>query len=361
MKTLTARQFGPLAEALFDAFRSVNDLDRLLHTLDPPRRFDEFTSQTKSLKENAYDIVGKAFEGGWAMPLLEAARAAQPDNPLLRDLWDKLPEGGAEVAESAAQRPDRPSLVCGRAAQWGEVCQAAPAIKHQLILVGGAAGQAPIHFRDRIHVHLTTDPKRSMVAVHWPKRPARAGAFYEALGLALNVPAPLLADEAVAKDKVREAIGQRLAAQNLVLLHDVITLKFSDERLFKYYTEWLPELLQNLPNTGKVKCVQPIEWPTESNWQKLGLDNALEDPNSRESALEFIKRLKTAKSPVLPVVEIDELLNLTEKELNDFVENSGLEDPQQAALRGAIQSVPPVSVKIFETIDANWSEVETAP
>jgi len=360
LKTLTSKELTPLAEALFDAFRSPNALDRLLNSLDPPRRFDEFTSQSKSLKENAYDIAGKAFEGGWAMRLLEGARAAQPDNPLLRALWDSLPEAGAQVPEAVSQRPDRPSLVCGRATQWGEVCQCAPATKHQLILVAGAAGQAPLHFRDRIHVYLATQPARSMVAVHWPKRPARAGAFYEALGLALNVPAAMLVDESVSKEKVREAISQRLAGQNVILLHDVITLKFSDERLVKYYTEWLPELLQTVPNAGKVKCVQPIEWPTESNWKKLGVDNALEDPNSHESALALIERLKTAKSPILPVVELDELIDLTTKELQDFVENSGLEEPQQKTMLSAIQSVPPVPVKIFDTIDANWSEVEAA-
>ena len=200
-----------------------------------------------------------------------------------------------------------------------------------------------------------------MVAVHWPTRPARAGAFYEALGLALSVPKEQLADEATARERVRQAISQRLAGQNLILLHDVITLKFSDERLVKYYTEWLPELVQGVPNAGKLKCVQPIEWPAAAGakgfWQKIGWGAAEENPNSRESALALIEALKDRKSAIMPV-EIDELVDLTSKDLQNFVENSGLTAPQQKTLLTTIQSVPQVPATIFETIDANWNEVQ---
>ena len=40
---------------------------------------------------------------------------------------------------------DRPSLLCGRAPQWNEVCGCAPVRGHQVILVPAARGQEPLH------------------------------------------------------------------------------------------------------------------------------------------------------------------------------------------------------------------------
>jgi hypothetical protein len=361
VKALTSTHLGPLADALFDAFGSVNELDRLLHSLEPAKDLDAITSRAKSFKENAWEIVAKAFEEGWALPLLDAARAAQPDNPRLRALWDAIPEQGTEVVGRVAKRPDRPSLLCGRTTQWGEICQMAPAGQHQVILVMGQAGQAPLHFRDRIHVWLATEPRRSMVAVHWPTRPASPGEFFEALGLALNVPKEQLTSDAIARASVAQAIAQRLAGQNLVLLHPGITLKFGDDKLIKYYTEWLPELVQTAPTAGKLKCVQPIEWPAAASktfWQRLGFGGSATDPNSRQSALALIAALKSRQAAAVHVVEIDELIDLTDKDLRTFIENSGLTATQRKTLLTTIMGGSRVPATIFETIDANWNEVQ---
>jgi hypothetical protein len=362
MKAITSAQLGPLADALFDAFPSVNDLDRLLRSLQPEKQFDAITARSKSLKENAWEIATKAFEENWSLKLLEAARAAQPDNPPLRALWDALPEQGAETVAAAPKRADRPSLLCGRGVQWSEICQVAPATQHHVILVFGQTGQAPMHFRDRVHVWLAPPPLRSMVAVHWPTRPASAAEFYEALGLALNVPKEQLTQESAAKAAVAQAIAQRLSGQNLVLLHPVVTLKFNDEKLIKYYTEWLPALVEGVPNAGKLKCVQPIEWAAgaaKSFWQKIGLGGEGADPNSRESALALVAALKARKAANLAVAEIDELNDLTGKDLENFVENSGLTAPQQTSLLTTIRGVAQVPATIFDTIDANWNEVQS--
>jgi len=354
VKRLTVADVDRLATALDHAFPGVVELEQLLQSEPLDKRFDDLTSRTLSLKKNALEIAGQAFDQGWALPLLTTALAAQPDNPQLRGLWDSLPDVAAEAMDAVSRRSDRPSLLCGRAAQWNEVCQCAPARQHHVMLIMGGLGQDPLHFRDRIHTWLATDPTRSIVVVHWSTRPASRDAYFADLADALQVTPSLLAT----------TIAERLVVRNLVLLHDCVTVKFDDEKLVQYYTEWLPDLLKGCPNVRKLKCVQPIEWPAASKpsalWRRLW--RASEgDANSAESAALLIQKLQARQSESLPVVGLDELVDLTDAEIRAFLKTSGLTARQQEQMLKRLLDVPQVPATIFETIDANWNEVEAIP
>ena len=350
MKQLTSGHVKALADALADAFPAVNRLDELLHDDSLGKKFDELTSRFVSLRDNAWDIASAAIDQGWGSELLAAALVVQKDNPKLRALAASLPEGDDQVPIDDGL-DDRPSLKCGRAVQWNEISQCAPARQHQVILVAGAAGQEPVHFRDRIHTWLDTRPPRSILLVDWPSRPASRDAFVEALGKALEVPTTM----------VGRALADRLSAANLVLLHDCVKLRFNDDALVRSYTVWLPELLADLPHASKLKCVQPIEWPLseKSLWAKLFADEAA-DANGEDGARGLLARLSEKASGQMPVISLTELVNLTEDEVTSFIRLSDLTARQKTLMLEHVKAALPLPARIFETIDAYWSHVEAA-
>jgi len=346
-RIVAARDVKDLADALKEAFRTVNDLEALTLSLD--QRFDDLTSRSKPQGENAWDIASQAFSKGWAGSLLAGALRLQPDNPRLRALWDRLPEGADQVPLDDFL-DERPSLLCGRSDQWGGVVVWAAARQHQTILVHGANGQAPEHFKERVFHRLDTRPDRSILLVDWPSRPANRDAYFEALAKALNV-----VDVAL----LSEAIASRLAVENLVLLHPLIMAKFRDPGLVKYYTQWLPELLNDSPNSCKLKCVQPIEWQPEPGRSLLSwLRGTPPRDGAEDSARWLISQLKDGFSASMPIVELKELDSLEDPELDGFVQGSGLTRKQQARMLEEVKSVPPVPEVIFKTIDDVWQQVE---
>jgi len=347
VKIVAARDVKELADALKEAFPTVNDLDQLLLSLE--QRFDDLTARSKPQGENALDIAGQAFSKGWASRLLVGALSHQPDNPRLRALWSRLPEG-VETVPLDDFLDERPSLLCGRNDQWGGVVVWAAARQHQTILVHGASGQAAEHFKERVFHRLDTRPDRSIVLVDWPSRPANKDAYFEALAQALTlVDVTLLAD----------TIGSRLAVENLVLLHPLLMAKFRDPGLVQYYTEWLPELLKDAPNACKLKCVQPIEWQPEPGRSLLSwLRGTPPRDGAEDSARWLITQLKDGFSALMPIVELKELDGLEDPELDGFVQGSGLTRKQQARMLEEVKSVPPVPEVIFKTIDDVWQQVE---
>jgi hypothetical protein len=342
-----------LADAIYHAFPNAGRLDELLMSARLDKRFDDLTARDKPLKENCWEVASKAFDQGWAIELLIAAREAQPDNPRLRELWAALPETTSSPIE-LRQRSDRPSLLCGRGSQWNEVCQCAPAPQHHVLIVAGEAGQDPLHFRDRIHVWLTTDPRRSIVVVDWPTRPAGRLAFFEAIARALKTDT----------GQVASAVRDRLAVQNLVLLHDCLTVGFDDPNLIKYYCEWIPELLSGPPTRFNLKSVQPIEWPVESTaWsllRRLGFDDDRRAA-SRAAAMGFVQALRDKAPAIVPVVDLDELVDLTDEEIQKFLRNSGLTAEQQRRMLEYVHDGPQKPAGIFQTIDGFWNQVRTTP
>ncbi len=340
---------GRLSDALRAAFPSVNALEKLLVSGSLDKDFDDFTSRAVSLKDNTYDICKIAIQEGWGLTLFEVARSVQPDSPALRALWDSLGEGDAGPPPP---RADRPSLTCGRGLQWNEVCQIGPAKQHVLVLVSGGQGQDPEHFQERIRVFLAPPPPRGILQIGWPTRPASKAEFFERLSDALKPGRSL-----------KETIAERLRCQNLLLLHDCVDVRFEDDNLIKYYTEWLPELLDGQVHNGRLKCVQPIEWTNAGSGSFITrlLSGRRRGANDREGALSLITALEERQPPpAIQAIRLPELSDLTEDELQVFLRNS-LTVSQQEAMMNELRAVEQVPELMFKTIDACWSRVQAVP
>lgn len=353
MKTLLPADAGRFSDALRAAFPTVNALEELLVSGSLDKDFDDLTSRAISLKDNTYDICKIAIQEGWGLTLFEVAREVQPDSPVLRALWDALPDAGDASLGPPPVRSDRPSLTCGRGIQWQEVCQIGPASRHALMVIAGGEGQDPEHFQERIRVFLAPPPPRSIVQVGWPTRPASREEFFECLTEALEP----------GRASLKEAMAERLRSQHLLLLHDCVDVRFEDENLIKYYTEWLPELLEGQAFSGRLKCVQPIEWSESASGSFIQRLFSGRQPgaNDRDGAWSLITALKSRKAtPVIPAIPLPELLNLTDDELQTFLSNN-LTASQQQLMMVELRAVPQVPEMIFKTIDACWNRVHAAP
>jgi hypothetical protein len=337
-----------LETALLEAFPSDVELDRLLRSETLDKRFDRLASRREPLGDAVARIVLTASIQGWTLDLVEAAVARRPDVLVLRDVRDALRQ--VEPVPTVTPRGDRPSLACGRGDQWNEVCQCAPARVHNVIVVYGHADQDPIHFRQRIHFRLDVRPPRAIYVVDWGERvPTVRGQLQEALARALKT-------EPV---RLRETLAARLAAQDLVLMHPPLHAGDSLEALLGYYTTDLPVLLASASGDNRLKCVQPIDWvnPPPGMLDRVGLGDDRSD--RRGEAAGFVAELKDRAHPLLPIADLDELTNLTPKELATFAKFSGLPEGRQRRLLQSVAAVPQVSKAMFEAIDQYWSrEVE---
>lgn len=356
MKTLTRADAERLANALYEACKDESGANRLVQILTRcSKDFDRLTSRRSSLFQNAQDIARAAIAEGWGSDVLGAARDEQPDNPVIRALWASLPDRTDAVVDAVSRRVDRPSLKCGRADQWNEVLQWGPAPKHSIMLVFGAVGQAASHFEERIKVYLELTPQPSVVPIDWASRPAGRDGFLEPIAQALNVDTPGL----------RDALTSRLASQDLVLLHGCIGQKFDDPELVQYYTNYLPSLVEGLAGQGRLKCVQPVEWPAQSTAASF-LDRLIRsrdrDSNDRDGALDFINALKAAPTGAAPLqlVDLPELRDLKEDEIRRFLRNSGLDDSKQDLMMVEVRKVPQRPSAIFKIIDTCWNRIQAA-
>jgi hypothetical protein len=196
------------------------------------------------------------------------------------------------------------------------------------------------------------DPRRTMVVVEWQTRPASKEAYFEELGRALGVPTL----------QVPETITMRTTGQNLVLLHERQSVRLDDPTLLSYFTEWLPSLMASHPQPGNLKSVLPIEWPAApaaSAGLMRRLFSGSEPRSAKDTALDFIKKLNTDHSVAMPVVTLDELQNLTDREIKNFFDASGLTSRQQQRMNELLLQCHRVPSEIFEAIDASWNEVQT--
>src|SRR5688572_430086 len=120
MSRLSSTGVAALAKALSEAYAgptAATDLARLLLLLE--RRYDDFTSNRQPLTTQAWEITAGAQDQGWSGELLRALIEDRPNNAAVRALADrklKLIEG--PVISRQRSPVDRPSLTCGRAAQW---------------------------------------------------------------------------------------------------------------------------------------------------------------------------------------------------------------------------------------------------
>jgi hypothetical protein len=250
------------------------------------------------------------------------------------------------VTASGPRPPIRPSLKCDRTPQWTAIDDLATDGFNDLVLIPGVAGQDHEHFVQRIHWLLRTDPPRSMVRVDWPTRPAGRAEFLELLAESLRA----------APSTLEQEMAERLAFRNLVLLHPCVRARFVDEALVRYYTEWLPQLISGCRSGMNLKCVQPIEWPPESRsvgrlltWFRLRRATDLE---GRPDAEKFIRVLSQSADPALRVVRLDDLQDITDRDLVTFSDLVGLTEKQRNWFISRIHSRNPTRAKdVFQAID----------
>jgi hypothetical protein len=239
------------------------------------------------------------------------------------------------------------SLRCNRALQWTRIENLVPGPSHDLLIVPGEAGQAHDHFSRRVRELLTTLPPRSIVTVHWRKRPSSEDEYLAAVAAALGVSNEWLTRE----------IAERMSDCNLVLLHPCLRARFVDAKLIQYYTEWLPRMLEQAKPRMKLKCLQPVEWPVEEGalgnvlaWLRLRRATADE---GRSEAERFIDRVRTGAAETLHASRLQDLGDITQADLDEFCEDERLTESQKAWFLSRIHSRNPSNAQeIFDAIDA---------
>jgi len=260
-----------------------------------------------------------------------------------------LSKSSTRIAAPVAARPAstvRPSLRCNRAPQWTAVDDLATQGSNEIILVAGVVGQAHEHFLERIQRLLRMDPPRSVAPVDWPTRPHSREEFRAALAAAFDVSPDALVDE----------LGVRLAHANLVLLHPCLRARFVDDQLVKYYTEWLPQLVDECRPRMNLKCVQPVEWPPDSGvagrlltWLRL---RGSTEEDAHPLAERLIGRIRTAAAPGLRVIRLHDLSDITDDDLTEFCELMNLNEHQKSWLLERIGARSPKTPReIFQAID----------
>lgn len=261
--------------------------------------------------------------------------------------WRGLPKRGPAPSRPVVSTPNarlRPSLRCNRAVQWSAVDELAVDSTNELIVIPGCVGQAHDHFVERIQRLLRLDPPRSMVTVDWPTRPRSRDEYLEALGRALDVAPTAIAGE----------FAERLAYNNLLLLHPCVRTRFADESLVKYYTEWLPDVIEQARADMKIKCVQPIEFPADKAgrsllaWFRVGTPPV----DTRAGADTLMTTLRSSTRSVFRTIRLRDLTDVTQDDLTEFSDFCGLTATQRAWLLAQIEARNAVLPKdIFQALD----------
>jgi len=251
-------------------------------------------------------------------------------------------------------RPSLESLRCNRGLQWSRVTDVEPEQSHDVLIVPGESGQAHDHFSRRIRELLTPTPPRSIVSVHWRKRPSSRDEFFSALA----------DDFAVSSEWLRREMAERMSDSNLVLLHPCLRARYVDTSLISYYTEWLPALLSEVKPRMSLKAVQPVEWPADEGkvsavltWMRLKRPPVDE---GRPDAETFIDRIQAGAGPAFRPIRLQELLNISDADLDEFCQIEKLTPTQKAWFLARIKARSPRnSEEVLEAIDAFLSDARS--
>jgi hypothetical protein len=258
-----------------------------------------------------------------------------------------LTKGSVPPPSGPPPRTTLDSLRCNRALQWTRIENVAPGPSHDLLIVPGEAGQAHDHFSRRVREMLSTLPPRAIVSIHWRKRPSSEDEFLAAVADGLGV----------SRDWLVREMAERMSDSNLVLLHPCLRARFVDARLIRYYTEWLPRLVEAVKPRMKLKCIQPVEWPMEEGalanmmtWLRLRQGSS--DEGKRE-AEQFIEELRAGAGETLHANRLQDLADISQADLDEFCEDERLTAPQKAWFLSRIRSRNPSnSQEVFDAIDA---------
>jgi hypothetical protein len=228
--------------------------------------------------------------------------------------------------------------------QWSRVTDITPEPSHDLMVVPGAAGEGHEHFSRRVREMLTPLPPRSIVSVHWRKRPASREEYLSVLASNMGVAESWLSRE----------MAERMADSNLVLLHQCIGARYIDPVLIMYYTEWLPALLAEVKPRMSLKCVQPVAWTPEQGVVASALTWLRLKPAAADEGKPEAERLIAAirSSAGLRGIRLQDLSNITDADLDEFCQIQKLNETQKAWFLAKIQSRnPKTSEDKFESID----------
>ena len=162
-----------------------------------------------------------------------------------------------------------------------------------------------------------------------------------------------------ASTAVPQTLKEKLAHQNLVLLHPCIIEGFAQPHFVDYYTKWLPAALSQR-TAGALKSIQPIEWPI--NEQTGGflsrfLSRGGGSSDEREGARGLIAALRNKQAPSMRILDVDELSNLETRELEQFLEGSEFTIEHQRLLLSQLLGGPQVPGYMFKTIDDYWKNI----
>jgi hypothetical protein len=244
-------------------------------------------------------------------------------------------------------RAVRPSLKCDRAPQWKTIDDLATSSTNELMILPGSAGQGHEHFAERVEKLLRADPPRHIARVDWGdgRRPSSKAEYRDGVARALGVPA----------EGLETGLGERLAHENLVLLHPCIRSRFIDDMVVEYYAKWLPEWVAAAQPRANVKCIQPVEWPRDTvgsmvrRW--LGAGGA-SDGNARPDADILLRQLLDRAGPVLRAVRLAELHDVSRPELDEFCQIMALKPFQVSWLLDRISARHArTASEVFKAID----------
>lgn len=269
---------------------------------------------------------------------LHCALTDAPPGPA--DTWGRSgrelsPSRGRPV-EPPRQPPQlvRPSLKCDRAPQWKTIDDLATSGGSELMLLPGSAGQGHEHFVERVERLLRSDPPRIIARVDWGdrRRPSSVDEFRDSVARALGI---------VPASDLEAGLSERLAHQNVVLLHPCIRSRFIDDLVVDYYAKWLPQWVATGRSRMNLKCVQPVEWPRESlrdvvvRWVGAGGGS---DGNGKPDADTLLRQLLEQAGPALRAVRMAELHDVSRPELDEFCQVMALKPRQVSWLLERIGS-----------------------
>jgi hypothetical protein len=273
----------------------------------------------------------------------------QPPGPAetWADRGEQIQKGQVRPPVARASKPSMESLRCNRAPQWNRITDVTPESSHDVLFVPGAVGQAHDHFSRRVRELLRPVPPRGIVTITWRKRPAGHEEFLAALADALEIhPA----------DLSRE-MAERMSDSNLVVIHPCVRAHFADPALVRYYTEWLPALLNDVKPRMRLKSLQPVEWPAEKGALRNALTwlrfaPAVTDEGKRE-AQDFMAAIMNGATPAMRSLRLQELSDITQADLEEFCDLEQLTPPQRRWFLARIQARnPDTSEAILASIDA---------
>ncbi|HEX4960348.1 MAG TPA: TIR domain-containing protein [Thermoanaerobaculia bacterium] len=268
-------------------------------------------------------VLGHQLLEGSPVALVAESAAEQEANTRSRIRW-----GGAQAA-----------LGCDRAEPWNRITACATTTRSEAIFIVGPRGQGHDLLLDRIEECLPEDARwpRRIHTVSWgeddpvPAVPSSRELFLEAVARAVGLDAGSQPAELIA------TLKHLLMEQNVILLHrPVVEEDFERPDLLLYYTQYLPELVSALPSLPfGLKPVQSLAW-LSATWAKGVLARLARRLNLRvqshgggwvrtclqsHDATEMLHQIRVQQHPLLPVLVLDPLPDITPDDVRKFCED----------------------------------------